>query len=218
LASDNDTAQSALADLLLGFGYPTGGECFVQGIPLSKLGVDQMGELACWVAPDGPLFTASVDENLRTIASPQVKAVDLTRVLNAAKCDGAVNALQDGVATLISPGDDRLSGDVPFRLGIARALTLKKPIVVIHEPPPSDDQQMENETRETIEHLAANNFIVILIPSRSKTLWSAHQVLFLQNGRLIASGKHSHLLEQNDAYRHWNYMRFSPYLTRSIRY
>ncbi len=212
LISDSHSAQSAFADLLLGFGYPAKGDFLIEGVSLSKLGVDRLGELACWVAPDGPILTASVTDNLRTIKNSQSASSDLTHILQRLRCDNAITALPDGLATLISPNDDRLPQDIPFRLGMARALTLQKPIVVVQEPDSVDDPETESATRLALEQLAAQNVIVVVIPSRAKTLWMAHQVLFIQGGRIGAIGKHATLLEQNDAYRHWNYMRFSPHL------
>jgi ATP-binding cassette, subfamily B, bacterial len=211
IAAD-EVSQCALADFLLGFGYPSKGELFVNGIPLRKLGVERLGELTCWVASDGPIFAASVTDNLRTIKNAQVESTDLTKVLQRARCESAISNLQDGLATLVSANDDRFGRDIAFRLGLARAMTLMKPIVVIDEPESFGDAQMEQASREAIEQVAASNLITIVLPARPRTLWAAHQVIFIQDGRLVAIGKHATLLEQNDAYRHWNYMRFSPYL------
>ncbi len=212
IVSDKTSDRNSLVELLLGFGTTTRGKLLLNKTSASQLSAQQLASLSCWVAADGPVFPGTVTENLRTAQGTHIVTADLKGALEAARCFEAISALSDGLASVISPNDDRLPADIAFRLGLARAMTLQSAIVVVQEPETFVDNETEKATQLAIKSVAARGVFVVLIPARSKTLWLAQQILFLKDGELIGQGKHTTLLEQNDAYRHWNYMNFSPHL------
>ena len=212
IVSDQPVCQRAVADLLLGFGKPATGQLRLDGIDSLEIGSTALAKISCWVSTNGPIFSNTVIANLQTSQQSEKNNDQVLKVLKATFAHDAIANLSDGLATIITADDDRFGADIAFRLGLARAMLLDSSIVVVQEPPSLSNAQIETESIQAMRTVADQNSIVVVMPNRSKTLWACDRVLFLNNNRLAAMGKHAAMLEQNDAYRHWNYMQFSPHL------
>jgi ABC-type bacteriocin/lantibiotic exporter with double-glycine peptidase domain len=90
-------------------------------------------------------------------------------------------------------------------------VALTKPsVVVIAEPAEDLDQLTAERIAESLENVTKGMSLVILA-RRLATLRSAERILLFHEGRLLADGTHQELLQQNDLYRHLNYVRFNEY-------
>ncbi len=211
VASDRLQAQ-ALVELLLGYGRPTSGRVLIDDVLVTDLTSDSLSRCAHWVGPDGPLFTGSVTENLLRRGEAN-GAADLHPTLAEAEVLEAVQRLPDGVATLITAGDDRLPIDAAFRLGIARARLRRPSIIVLDEPAQQVDQSTEQVTLRALRGLVSPQSITVILPSRLTTVRACDRILFIHDHSLVDSGTHSDLLQRSELYRHINYMRFNPFGT-----
>ncbi len=209
LVASQRLQASALMELLLGIGRPVSGRMLVDNISASDLEADGLKRLGIWISDSGPLVTGTINDNLLGEGKQQNSA-DVTDALRTAKVLEAVQRLPEGVATVITPNDDRFLPDTPFRLGIARALLRKPSIMVIEEPNARVDAKTEQETIEAIRSVVSSGCITVLLPQRLTTLRQCDQVLLLHEHQVAQTGTHAELLQQSDLYRHLNYVRFSP--------
>lgn len=209
VASHNLQAR-ALVELLMGFGRPVGGRMLVDGQLVTDLDPESLMRCAHWVAADGAVVTGSVRDNLlgNCTASSEM---DVNDAIREARVYDAIAELPDGLATIISPGDDRLTADVPFRIGVARANLCGASVVVVEEPEERFDNEAEERTLEAIRSLVKHSSITVVLPQRLSTLRSCDVVLMLSDHKIADSGTHAELLQRNELYRHLNYLKFNPF-------
>lgn len=208
MASQSLQAQ-ALVELLMGFGRPVSGRMLVDGELVTDLRPDSLAQCAHWVAADGALVTGSVRDNL--LGTSQQQNVELNDVLHRACLTEVIQQLPDGLTTIVTPGDDRLTGDAPFRLGIARAALRDASVVVVEEPAGRYDQDVEEQTFKAMQSLVKHSSITVVIPQRLITLRKCDLVVMVHDHKVADMGTHAELLTRNDLYRHLNYLRFNAF-------
>lgn len=200
----------ALAELLMGLGRPVSGRMLVDGIVVTDLKPQSVAACAHWVASDGTLVAGSVRDNLLR-DDPRNANRDVTEAIAGARLTETIQQLPDGLATIISPGDDRLTGDMAFRLAIARAALTEASIFVIEEPRVHYDAAMEQQTLEAMRSLVTPRTITVVLPQRLLTLRQCDFVVALHDHTVADIGTHAELIQRNELYRHLNYLRFNPF-------
>lgn len=198
----------ALVEMVLGFGQPTSGRLLFDAIDSKDLSTDAIRDASLWVAANGPLVSGTIEDNL-WLGSSRDATVDLREVTDKARVSEAIFNLPDGLQTLVSTKEERLSADLLFRLGIARGFLKKPSLVVAEEPLPSQSTAELDTTRALLE-LRNQKRIVLVLPNRISTLRAADQVVVLYHRGVADVGTHAELLERSELYRHWNYMHFAP--------
>jgi ATP-binding cassette, subfamily B, bacterial len=210
VVSSEPIQAQALVELLMGYGRPVSGRLLIDGVLVSDLAPASLSNCALWVSADGPLITGTVQDNLSR-RTGDYAALDINEIMRASKATDIVQRLPDGMATLITPGDDRLTEDAAFRLGIARANLRSPSVVVIEEPDTHVDAKTEQDTVEAICSLIKPTSITVILPHRLLTLRQCDSVVLLHDHKVIDIGTHSELLQRCELYRHLNYVRFNPF-------
>lgn len=200
----------ALVELLMGLGRPVSGRMLVDGVVVTDLKPDSVAACAHWVASDGTLVAGSVRENLLR-DDPRNANRDVHEAIAGARLSETIQQLSDGLATIISPGDDRLTGDMAFRVAIARAALTDASIFVIEEPRVHYDAAMEQQTLEAMRSLVSPRSITVVLPQRLLTLRQCDMIVALHDHTVADIGTHAELIQRNELYRHLNYLRFNPF-------
>ena len=208
LVSTSGLEARALGDLLLGFGIASKGQVHWDTMSTNELLSESVRRQCVWVAPDGPMTSGTLIENLTFEDSP-LPTSDIVDAVRLAGAYEAVSELTDTLSTLISPNDDRLKNDAIYRLGIARALLRKPSIVVAQEPSERVTSTIESESVAALRQLTQRGSLVFVLPQRASALRVADLVVLLHDHRVAGIGTHNELLEKSELYRHYNYVRFS---------
>ena len=108
--------------------------------------------------------------------------------------------LPQGYDTVIGERGARLSGGEKQRLSIARALLKDSPILILDEATAFIDPENEVLVQQSINRLVENKTL-IAIAHRLSTIVAADEILVLDEGRIVARGTHSRLLESNLLYK-----------------
>lgn len=210
LLGTNSVSTLSLAELLLGIGRPGHGRISIDGISLSDIHPRSLVKNVLWIGADGPLYDASVIDNIAAGQSP-VDTHDIMQVTQRLGIYDSLTRLSDGLQTMLTPNDSRLSEEERYAIGVARALVHKPPIIVVEEPPMPADELVTDNCFAALRHLVDENSLVLILPRRLNTLRSADRVLLLNGSKLAGEGKHNELLQSSDLYRHLNYQLFNPY-------
>ena len=208
VVSPDPCLAKALVEMILGFGQPSSGRLLFDTIDSKDLSNDAIRDASLWVAANGPLVSGTIEDNL-WLGSPRDATVDLRDVTDKARMSQAIFNLPDGLQTLVSAKEERLSSDLLFRLGIARGF-LKKPSLIVAEEPKASQPAAEVETTRALLELRNQKRIVVVLPNRISTLRAADQVVVMSHRKILDVGTHAELLERSELYRHWNYMHFAP--------
>jgi ABC-type multidrug transport system fused ATPase/permease subunit len=196
------SGKTTLAHLAARFLEPTEGRVTLDGIDARHWTRDTLRARISYVFQETFLFDGSVAENLR-LGAPQATDADLWRALEQARAADFVAQLPAQLATRVGRGGSQLSVGQRQRLSIARALVRDSDVLVFDEPTSALDPETEGALVESL-HAAGRvrPRLVLVIAHRLTTIRTAHQILFLEDGRLVERGTHDELVARpGGAYR-----------------
>jgi ATP-binding cassette subfamily B protein len=183
----------------------TGGSVTLDGVDVRDLPLAELRQHIAMAFEDATLFSATVREIvLLGRAELDVHSDEAERVLREA-LDVAqasfVDALPDGVETVIGEEGLSLSGGQRQRLAHARAVAAKPKVLVLDDPLSALDVDTEALVEEALRHVLADTTAMI-VAHRPSTVALADRVALLEAGRITAVGTHSELLRSSRHYRH----------------
>ena len=144
------------------------------------------------------LFGTSARENIR-YGRPAASDADIEAATVAAAADEFVSELPQGYDTFLGERGTRLSGGQRQRIAIARAILKDPPILLLDEATSSLDAESERLVQHALEDLMQNR-TTIIIAHRLATVLKADRIVVLDEGRIVAIGRHEQLLQSNELY------------------
>lgn len=150
------------------------------------------------VSQDPHLFHDTLAGNLR-YAAPDATMADLQRVCEAARIHHVIAALPDGYDTVVGDRGYRLSGGEKQRMSIARMLLKDPSMVILDEATSSLDSENEAAVQDALA-TALEGRTSLVIAHRLSTITSADQILVIDAGRVVESGRHTELLDAGGLY------------------
>ncbi|MFJ8802286.1 thiol reductant ABC exporter subunit CydD [Streptomyces sp. NPDC102487] len=178
LVGPSGVGKSTLLNVLLGFVEPTAGRVRAGGVDLSAADLTEWRSRIAWVPQRPHLYAGSIAENVR-LARPDADDVAVRGALVDAGAAGFVDALPDGVDTLLGEDGAGLSAGQRQRLALARAFLADRPLLLLDEPTASLDGATEAEVVETVRRLAVGR-TVLLVVHRPALLVVADRVIRLE--------------------------------------
>ncbi len=210
LLGTDSVSTFSLAELLLGIGRPGQGRISIDGILLRDIHPRSLVKNVLWIGADGPLSEASVIDNIAAGHS-NIDPHDIMVATQQLGIYDSLMRLSEGLHTILTPNESRLSAEERYAIGISRAILHKPPIVVVEEPPLPPEELATDNCLAALKTLVAEKSLVVILPRRLQTLRMADRVLLLNGSKLAGEGKHAELLQSSDLYRHLNYQLFNPY-------
>ncbi|MFJ2565926.1 thiol reductant ABC exporter subunit CydD [Streptomyces sp. NPDC087568] len=185
------SGKTTLAQVLLRFLDAEAGTYTLGGVDAGALAGDDVRRLVGLCAQDAHLFDSSVRENL-LLAKKDATEADLRDALSRARLLGWVDALPDGLDTLVGEHGARLSGGQRQRLALARALLADFPVLVLDEP--AEHLDLATADALTGDLLAATEGrTTLLITHRLAGLAAVDEVIVLDEGRVVQRGPYAEL-------------------------
>ena len=177
----------------------TDGEVLVGGIDVRRYDLDTLRGAVAMVLQKNLLFSGTIKENLRW-GNPDATDEELIEACKLAQAHDFVSSFPDGYDTYIEQGGTNVSGGQKQRLCIARAL-LKRPKILI-----LDDSTSAVDTKtDALIRAGFRTYIPettkIIIAQRVASVEDADLILVMENGAIVAAGKHDELLAGCDIYR-----------------
>lgn len=206
LVGPSGAGKSTLLALLLRFHDPESGTLRLDGIDLRDLDPCELRHALGLVAQEPMLFTGSVADNLR-YGRPDASLEALRDAARDANALGFIEALPQGFDTSLGAGGVQLSGGQRQRLAIARALLKAPRVLLLDEATSALDAESERLVQQALDRLMVGRTSLV-IAHRLATVVAADRLLVLDQGRLVASGRHDELLESCPLYRHLAELQF----------
>lgn len=193
------SGKSALVQLLPRLYDVTEGRVEIDGADVRSVDLVSLRNAIAIVNDDPFLFSASVHDNI-AYARPDAAREDVRRAATAAQAAEFIEQLPDGYDTRIGERGLTLSGGQRQRIAIARAILADPRILILDDATSSVDSSTEMQIKSGLGELLADR-TTFVIAHRLSTIALADRILVLEDGRLVADGSHSELLESSDLYR-----------------
>jgi ATP-binding cassette subfamily B protein len=168
------------------------GSISIGGVDLRDLTFDALTNLVGVVSQETYLFHASVRENLR-FAKPDATDAEVEAAAGAARIHHVIAALPEGYDTVVGERGYRFSGGEKQRIAIARTILRNPPILVLDEATSSLDTETERLVQEALDRLSEGR-TTIAIAHRLSTVRDADQIVVLDHGRVVETGRHEDLI------------------------
>ncbi|WAU86026.1 thiol reductant ABC exporter subunit CydD [Streptomyces sp. Qhu-G9] len=178
LVGPSGVGKTTLLNVALGFVEPTAGRVRVGGVDLAEADMKEWRSRVAWVPQRPHLYAASIAENVR-LARPEADDTAVRQALSDAGALEFVDALPDGVRTLLGEDGAGLSAGQRQRLALARAFLSDRPVLLLDEPTASLDGATEAEVVEAVRRLAVGR-TVLLVVHRPALLAVADRVVRLE--------------------------------------
>ncbi|UAW97195.1 ABC transporter ATP-binding protein [Halopseudomonas nanhaiensis] len=198
LVGATGSGKSTLIKLLLRFYEPTQGDILVDGQPIRAVSLQSLRSCIGLVSQDVYLFEGTVRENL-VYGRPDATDSEIIEAAKTAEAWSFIDALPQGLDTLVGERGARLSGGQRQRLSLARALLKDSPILVLDEATSAVDNETEAAIQRSLKRIGHNR-TVIVIAHRLSTIVDADSILVVDNGRVVEQGNHATLVDNNGAY------------------
>jgi len=193
LVGATGSGKSTAVALLAGLVPPTAGEVRVAGRATVDLGPEGVGDTVATVLQETFLFADTIRANLAL--GRDVGDGALAAALSTAAADGFVADLPDGLDTELGERGVTLSGGQRQRLAIARALLRRPEVLVLDDATSAVDPVVEAGILAGLRSTEVGRPTLLVVAHRLATIRLADRVVFLEGGRIAASGSHEELLE-----------------------
>jgi ATP-binding cassette subfamily B protein len=198
LVGPSGAGKSTIASLVPRLYDVDAGAVRIGGVDVRDLRASELQRTVGVVTQDGHLFHDTVRANLR-YAAPDADEDELWHALAAARLDGVIRSLPDGLDTVLGERGYRLSGGERQRLTIARLLLAGPRVVVLDEATAHLDAESEQAVQEALAEALAGR-TAIVIAHRLSTVRSADAICVVEDGRVVEQGTHAELLDRDGRY------------------
>lgn len=220
IVGPNGAGKSTLLKLLCRFYDPDSGSIAIDGKDLKEFAIDDLRRLITVLFQQPFHYNSTVRDNI-LYGDLKFDATDaeIKAAIRAAGAEEIVSRLSEEEQTLLGrwfAGGTELSVGEWQRIALARAFLRQAPIIILDEPTSALDPWAESDWLERFRQLAFGRTSII-ITHRFTTAMHADMIHVMDRGRIVESGTHMQLLEQNGSYaQSWSRQIMSTAYAQSV--
>lgn len=206
LVGASGAGKSSVLNLLLRFVEPSGGRIRVDGADLTRWSPEAWRRHIAWVGQRPSLFQTTIAANIamREIAPKDWPALE-PAVRDAARRAGlldVIDALPDGMETVLGDKGHGLSGGQAQRLAVARAFFKDAPLILLDEPTAHLDPETERRLARSLAELCRGRTAIVVAHRPTGIQW-ADRVCVLDGGRVVEAGTPEALAHGDGPFQRW---------------
>ena len=193
------SGKTTIVDLILRTYNVPDGTLFIDGYDVNRIPIKTVRRHAAYVPQDNFLFSDTIRNNIAFASDVDGEELVRNAAILSDVHDNIVE-FPDGYSTLLGERGVTVSGGQKQRISIARALMKDAPILILDDSVSAVDTKTEKKILENLRELRKGK-TTILIAHRISTVEEMDKLLFVEDGRVIAVGRHEDLLSSCPAYR-----------------
>ena len=198
LVGKTGSGKTTLVDLILRTYNVPDGTLFIDGHDVNTVAIRDVRAGCAYVPQDNFLFSDTITNNIG-FAVKNKKSDRITWAAKMADVDGNIREFSQGYETVLGERGVTVSGGQKQRISIARALLKDAPILILDDSVSAVDTKTERTILHNLRTTRAGK-TTILIAHRISTIEQMDKVLFIDDGKVAAFGKHEELYETCEAY------------------
>jgi len=187
--------KSTLIKLLLGLYKPERGVIYLDGIPLSKYKPSSLINNFGVVLQDSEMFNMSLVDNV-SISQYNLNKKEFSRAIKIADLSHLIKKMPQRENTLIGEKGYKVSGGERQRIGIARAVYRKTPLLILDEATSHLDSSTESRVQSELNN-ELRDVTLIIIAHRLSTLKNVDKIIVIERGKIVEEGKFDELLNNS---------------------
>jgi ATP-binding cassette, subfamily B, bacterial len=188
--------KSTLSQLLVRLADPDEGSVAIGGLDLRSVDAVSLRRSTAIVFQESFLFSTNVRENIALDSGADDDAVEAAARI--ASADRFIRALPDGYDTVVGERGHTLSGGERQRVALARAIVRAPRVLILDDATSAVDPSIEADILGALRRELRTTLIVVAY--RLSTIRLADRVIYLEDGRVAATGTHEGLLATMPGY------------------
>lgn len=176
----------------------TEGQVTIDGIDVRQLKLHKLHELIGFVPQKGVLFSGDIASNI-TFGDAVISEEQMKNAAKIAQAEEFINSDEKGYDREISQGGTNVSGGQKQRLSIARALAKDPKILIFDDSFSALDNKTDVALRKALSE-TVNHATQIIVAQKISTILHADNIIVLDQGKIVAQGKHEELMETSTVY------------------
>ncbi len=179
----------------------------VDGVDATQADPEEVRARIASVPQETMIFSTTVAENIR-FGRPDASDAEIEAAADAAQAAEFIERLPQGFATRVGERGVMLSGGQRQRIAIARAILRDAPILLLDEATSALDAESESLVQTALERLMKGRTSLV-IAHRLATVRHADRIIVLDQGRVVAQGRHGELMGSGGLYARLARLQFS---------
>ncbi|MFC7532748.1 ABC transporter ATP-binding protein [Actinoplanes sp. GCM10030250] len=196
LVGATGSGKSTIAALATRLVDPEAGSVAIDGVKLPDLAGAALAEATALVPQIPFVFDDTVRGNV-ALDRPRAGDDEVWAALRLAQADRFVGELPDQLDTAVGERGTSLSGGQRQRITLARALAGRPRLLVLDDATSAVDPRVEAAILDALRHAGTS---ILVVAYRRATIALADEVVFLQQGRVVATGTHTELMATQPGY------------------
>jgi len=198
LVGESGGGKSTVLDLILRFYTVDSGRILIDEQDIATVSRSSLRQQIAYVGQVVQLFRGSIRDNIG-LGRLGASEAEIVAAAKAAHAHDFIISFPLGYDTPVGEHGLQLSGGQRQRIAIARALIKNAPIILLDEPTAALDSESERHVQEALAELRKGR-TTLVIAHRLSTITHADNILVVEAGQVVESGRHDELLRKGGRY------------------
>ena len=199
IVGSTGSGKSTLAYLLPRLYEIESGSIEIDGVNITNLRLSDLRSNVSLAFEESFLFSNTARENI-SLGLEDASQEEIEDAALIARAHEFISQLPESYETKVGERGYGLSGGQRQRVALARAILRKPRVLILDDALSAVDASTEEEIRNELNQVMSN-MTTLIITNRVPTIELCDEVVFLENGKVKAQGKHHDLMKSVDTYK-----------------
>ena len=199
IVGSTGSGKSTLAYLLPRLYEIESGSIEIDGVNITNLRLSDLRSNVSLAFEESFLFSNTARENI-SLGLEDASQEEIEHAALIARAHEFISQLPESYETKVGERGYGLSGGQRQRVALARAILRKPRVLILDDALSAVDASTEEEIRNELNQVMSN-MTTLIITNRVPTIELCDEVVFLENGKVKAQGKHHDLMKSVDTYK-----------------